>query len=131
MPENNARTIGREAPETLQVEFPCDLVDDVVGSTLFGLDVDLAGLDTDLVGGAVIGLCPLDHIGDVELLVAKFNVDLGRQRRRPRRAAGLAAFFFGSAAGASATASTGAASFFSDMTSTFFHKRIQKWEQRK
>lgn len=63
-----------------QLQLAGDLVDDIVGSALFGLDVDLAGLDAHLVGGAVVGLGALDDIGDVVLIGAEFNVDLRGER---------------------------------------------------
>ena len=53
--------------EKLQLQLAGDFVDDIVGHTLFRLDVDLAGLDAHFMGGAVVGLCALDDIGDVVL----------------------------------------------------------------
>ena len=49
----------------LQIQFAGELVDDVVSCALFGLDVYLAGLHTDLVGGAVVCLGAVDDVGDV------------------------------------------------------------------
>ena len=66
--------------EASQLQLAGDLVDDVVGSALFGLDVDLAGLDAHLVGGAVVGLGALDDIGDVVLAGAELDVDLRGER---------------------------------------------------
>ena len=43
--------------EKLQLQLAGDFVDDIVGHTLFRLDVDLAGLDAHFMGGAVVGLC--------------------------------------------------------------------------
>ena len=63
-----------------QLQLAGDLVDDIVGSALFRLDIDLAGLDAHLVGGALVGLGALDDIGDVVLTGAEFNVDLRGER---------------------------------------------------
>ena len=62
---------GTRNAEKLQVQFAGDLVDDVVGSALFRLDVYLAGLHAHLVGGAVVGLGTVDDIGNVVLLDRK------------------------------------------------------------
>ena len=65
----------------LQIQFAGELVDDVVSCTLFGLDVHLAGLYADLVGGAVVCLGAVDDVGDVVLLTAHLYIQLRCQRR--------------------------------------------------
>ena len=93
----------------LQFQFAGEFVDNVVGCALLGLDVHLAGLHADLVGGAVVCLGTVDDVGDVVLLTAHLHVQLGC----PRRAGALADLrVLPSAAGASAA---GAETFFSGM----------------
>ena len=81
------------------------------------------------MGGAVVGLCALDDIGDVVLVGAELDINL---RGGPRRCAAPEDLrFFGSAAGVSgAAAAAGTADFFSDIAYTFFpvfHCKLETW----
>ena len=67
-------------PAELQLKLAGNLVDHIIGSAFFGLDVDLAGLDTDLVGGAVVGLGTVNDIGHIVLLAAELHVQFRRKR---------------------------------------------------
>ena len=78
---------GAQDERILQLQLAGDLVDDVVSSCFFRLDIDLAGLDAHLVGGAVICLGAVDDIGDVILLVADLYIQL-RSKGRTSAAGG-------------------------------------------
>ena len=83
---------GTRNAEKLQVQFAGDLVDDVVGSALFRLDVYLAGLHAHLVGGAVVCLGTVNDVGDVVLLTAHLYIQLGCQRRAAAAGGSLGGF---------------------------------------
>ena len=76
----------------LQIQFAGELVDDVVSCALFRLDVHLAGLYTDLVGGALVCLGAVNDVGDVVLLTAHLHVQLGCQRRAAAAGGSLGGF---------------------------------------
>lgn len=66
--------------EKLQLQLAGDFVDHVIGSVFLGLDVYLAGLHTNLVGSAVIGLGTVNDIGHVVLFAAELHVQLRCKR---------------------------------------------------
>jgi hypothetical protein len=84
------------------------------------------------MGGAVVGLCALDDIGDVVLVGAELDINLRGERGTAAPLCSTRRFrFFGSAAGVSgAAAAAGTADFFSDIAYTFFpvfHCKLETW----
>ena len=97
----------------LQFQFAREFVDNVVGCALLGLDVHLAGLHADLVGGTVVCLGTVDDVGVLYCSPPISTYSSGASGGRPRRAGALADLrVLPSAAGASAA---GAETFFSGM----------------